>query len=68
MPLPAAESPLAGEPVRDFLFIGLFNGAPNLARSSEEILCGGVRQALILILTPGAGVDAQRHGARAVGT
>jgi hypothetical protein len=54
--------------MRYFPFIGLFNGAPNLARSSEEILCGGVRQALILILTAGAGVDAQRHGAGPVET
>jgi hypothetical protein len=40
MPLPAAESPLPDEPVRDFPFIGLFNGAPNLATRSREILCG----------------------------
>jgi hypothetical protein len=32
-----AESLLA-EPVRDFSFIGLFNGAPDLAERSEEIL------------------------------
>jgi hypothetical protein len=29
---------LADEPVRDFSFIGLFNGAPDLAERSEEIL------------------------------
>jgi hypothetical protein len=32
------ESLLADEPVRDFSFIGLFNGAPDLAERSEEIL------------------------------
>lgn len=36
--VPAAESLLADEPVRDFSFIGLFNGAPDLAERSEEIL------------------------------
>lgn len=35
---PEPESLLAGEPVRDFSFIGLFNGAPDLAERSEEIL------------------------------
>lgn len=35
---PERESPLADEPVRDFSFIGLFNGAPDLAERSEEIL------------------------------
>jgi hypothetical protein len=35
---PAPESLLADEPVRDFSFIGLFNGAPDLAERSEEIL------------------------------
>ncbi len=35
---PAAESLLADEPVRDFSFIGLFNGAPDLSERSEEIL------------------------------
>jgi hypothetical protein len=35
---PEAESLLADEPVRDFSFIGLFNGAPDLAERSEEIL------------------------------
>jgi hypothetical protein len=29
---------LADEPVRDFSFIGLFDGAPDLAERSEEIL------------------------------
>jgi hypothetical protein len=33
-----SESLLADEPVRDFSFIGLFNGAPDLAERSEEIL------------------------------
>jgi hypothetical protein len=33
-----AESLLADEPVRDFSFIGLLNGAPDLAERSEEIL------------------------------
>lgn len=33
-----AESQLADEPVRDFSFIGLFNGAPDLSERSEEIL------------------------------
>jgi len=32
------ESLLADEPVRDFSFIGLFNGAPDLSERSEEIL------------------------------
>jgi hypothetical protein len=36
--VPASESLLADEPVRDFSFIGLFNGAPDLAERSEEIL------------------------------
>jgi len=35
---PEPESVLADEPVRDFSFIGLFNGAPDLAERSEEIL------------------------------
>ena len=35
---PEPESLLAGEPVRDFSFIGLFNGAPDLAERCEEIL------------------------------
>jgi hypothetical protein len=35
---PATESLLADEPVRDFSFIGLFNGAPDLSERSEEIL------------------------------
>jgi hypothetical protein len=35
---PEAESMLADELVRDFSFIGLFNGAPDLAECSEEIL------------------------------
>jgi hypothetical protein len=35
---PAMESLLADEPVRDFSFIGLFNGAPDLSERSEEIL------------------------------
>jgi hypothetical protein len=35
---PEPESLLANEPVRDFSFIGLFNGAPDLAERSEEIL------------------------------
>jgi hypothetical protein len=37
-PPPGPESLLADEPVRDFSFIGLFNGAPDLAERSEEIL------------------------------
>lgn len=37
---PERESLLADEPVRDFSFIGLFNGAPDLAERSEEILRG----------------------------
>jgi hypothetical protein len=36
--VPPAEPLLADEPVRDFSFIGLFNGAPDLAERSEEIL------------------------------
>jgi hypothetical protein len=32
------ESLLADEPVRDFSFIGLFSGAPDLSEHSEEIL------------------------------
>jgi hypothetical protein len=32
------ESPLADELVRYFSFIGLFNGAPDLAERCEEIL------------------------------
>ncbi|MCI4337534.1 MAG: hypothetical protein L3K17_10200 [Thermoplasmata archaeon] len=32
------DSLLADEPVRDFSFIGLFNGAPDLSERSEEIL------------------------------
>jgi hypothetical protein len=36
--VPATESLLAAEPVRDFSFIGLFSGAPDLAERSEEIL------------------------------
>jgi hypothetical protein len=35
---PEAESLLADEPVRDFSFIGLFDGASDLAERSEEIL------------------------------
>ena len=35
---PEPGSLLADEPVRDFSFIGLFNGAPDLAERSEEIL------------------------------
>jgi hypothetical protein len=35
---PEPESLLADEPVRDFSFIGLFNGAPDLSERSEEIL------------------------------
>ncbi len=35
---PAPESLMADEPVRDFSFIGLFNGAPDLSERSEEIL------------------------------
>jgi len=31
------ESLLADKPVRDFSFIGLFDGAPDLAERSEEI-------------------------------
>lgn len=37
-PAPEQESLLADEPVRDFSFIGLFNGAPDLSERSEEIL------------------------------
>jgi hypothetical protein len=37
-PAAATESLLADEPVRDFSFIGLFNGAPDLSERSEEIL------------------------------
>ncbi len=37
-PPPEPESLLADEPVRDFSFIGLFNGAPDLSERSEEIL------------------------------
>ena len=37
-PEPEPESLLADEPVRDFSFIGVFNGAPDLAERSEEIL------------------------------
>lgn len=36
--VPAAESLLADEPVRDFSFIGLFSGAPDLAERSERTL------------------------------
>jgi hypothetical protein len=36
--VPESESLLADEPVRDFSFIGLFNGSPDLAERSEEIL------------------------------
>src|ERR1039457_991908 len=35
---PEPGSLLAAEPVRDFSFIGLFNGAPDLAERSEDIL------------------------------
>jgi hypothetical protein len=35
---PEPESVLADEPVRDFSFIGLFNGAPDLAERSGDIL------------------------------
>jgi hypothetical protein len=35
---PEPESLLADEPVRDFSFIDLFNGAPDLSERSEEIL------------------------------
>ncbi len=35
---PEPESLLADGPVRDFSFIGLFNGAPDLAERCEEIL------------------------------
>jgi len=35
---PEPESLLADEPVRDFSFVGLFNGAPDLSKRSEEIL------------------------------
>ena len=35
---PEPESLLADEPVRDFSFTGLFNGAPDLAERSGEIL------------------------------
>jgi len=38
LPASEQESLLADEPVRDFSFIGLFNGAPDLAERSEEIL------------------------------
>lgn len=38
VPAPEQEPLLADEPVRDFSFIGLFNGAPDLAERSEEIL------------------------------
>ncbi len=38
LPAPEQESLLADEPVRDFSFIGLFNGAPDLSERSEEIL------------------------------
>ena len=34
----APDSLLADEPVRDFSFIGLFNGAPDLSERSEEVL------------------------------
>jgi hypothetical protein len=37
-PEPEPESLLADEPVRDFSFIGLFNGAPDLFERSEKIL------------------------------
>jgi hypothetical protein len=36
--VPEPESLLADKPVRDFSFIGLFNGAPDLSMRSEEIL------------------------------
>jgi hypothetical protein len=36
--VPAAEAPLAGKPVRDFSFVGLFDGTPDLFERSEEIL------------------------------
>lgn len=35
---PEPESLSADEPVQDFSFIGLFNGAPDLSERSEEIL------------------------------
>ena len=35
---PEPGSLLANDPVRDFSFIGLFNGVPDLAERSEEIL------------------------------
>jgi hypothetical protein len=35
---PESESLMADEPVRDFSFIGLFDGAPDLAERSAEIL------------------------------
>lgn len=35
---PDSESLLADEPVRNFSFVGLFNGAPDLSERSEEIL------------------------------
>lgn len=38
LPAPGQESLLADEPVRDFSFIGLFNGAPDLSERSEAIL------------------------------
>jgi hypothetical protein len=38
--VPAPESLLADGPVRDFSFTGLFNGAPDLAERSQEILRG----------------------------
>lgn len=37
-PASEPESLLADEPVRDFSFIGLFNGTPDLSERSEEIL------------------------------
>lgn len=37
-PVPEPEALLADEPVRDFSFIGLFNGSPDLSERSEEIL------------------------------
>jgi hypothetical protein len=37
-PPPEPKSLLADEPVREFSFIGLFNGAPDLSERSEEIL------------------------------
>jgi hypothetical protein len=38
VPVPEPESLLADEPVRDFSFIGVFNGAPDLAERSEDIM------------------------------